>query len=41
MTEFSAVPAYNPSLEDDLISAERWKDQEAVLREVGAPILLA
>jgi hypothetical protein len=29
------------SFEDDLISAERWKDQEAVLREVGAPILLA
>ena len=29
------------SFEDDLISAERWKDKEAVLREVGAPILLA
>ena len=28
------------SFEDDLISAERWKDKEAVLREVGAPILL-
>lgn len=29
------------SFEDDLISAERWKDKEAVLREIGAPILLA
>jgi hypothetical protein len=29
------------SFEDDLISAERWKDKEVVLREVGAPILLA
>jgi hypothetical protein len=28
----------NPS---NPISAERWKDKEAVLREVGAPILLA
>jgi hypothetical protein len=29
------------SFEDDLIDATRWKDKEAVLREVGAPILLA
>lgn len=29
------------SFEDDLISAERWKDKDAVLREIGAPILLA
>ncbi len=29
------------SFEDDLISAERWKDKEAILREIGAPILLA
>ena len=28
------------SFEDDLISAERWKSKEAVLREIGAPILL-
>jgi hypothetical protein len=26
--------------EDDLISDERWKDKDAVLREIGAPILL-
>jgi hypothetical protein len=24
------------SFEDDLISAERWKDRDAVLREIGA-----
>ena len=29
------------SFEDDLISAERWKDKDAILREIGAPILLA
>ena len=29
------------SFEDDLIDARRWKDKEAVLREIGAPILLA
>lgn len=29
------------SFEDDLISAERWKDKDAVLRDIGAPILLA
>lgn len=29
------------SFEDDLISAERWENQDAVLREIGAPILLA
>jgi len=29
------------SFEDDLIRAERWKDKDAVLREIGAPILLA
>ncbi len=29
------------SFEDDLISAEHWKDKDAVLREIGAPILLA
>ncbi len=29
------------SFEDDLISAERWKDKDTVLREIGAPILLA
>ena len=28
------------SFEDDLISAERWVDKEAILREIGAPILL-
>jgi Tn3 transposase DDE domain len=28
------------SFEDDLIGPERWKDQDAVLREIGAPILL-
>lgn len=28
------------SFEDDLISAERWKDKDAVLREIGAPVLL-
>jgi hypothetical protein len=28
-------------LEDDLISDERWRDKDAVLREIGAPILLA
>jgi Tn3 transposase DDE domain len=28
------------SFEDDLIGAERWKDQDTVLREIGAPILL-
>jgi TnpA family transposase len=27
--------------EDDLISDERWRDKDAVLREIGAPILLA
>lgn len=27
--------------EDDLISDARWQDQEAVLREIGAPLLLA
>lgn len=27
--------------EDDLISDERWQDKEAILREVGMPILLA
>jgi TnpA family transposase len=26
--------------EDDLISDERWKDKDAVLREIGAPILI-
>jgi TnpA family transposase len=29
------------SFEDDLISAERWKDKDAVQREIGALILLA
>jgi hypothetical protein len=29
------------SFEDDLIRAERWRDKDAVLREIGAPILLA
>jgi len=29
------------SFEDDLIDAKRWKDKDAVLREIGAPILLA
>jgi TnpA family transposase len=29
------------SFEDDLIRAERWKDKDAVLLEIGAPILLA
>jgi hypothetical protein len=28
------------SFEDDLISAERWKDKDAILREIGAPMLL-
>ena len=28
------------SFEDDLINAERWKDKDAVLREIGAPLLL-
>ena len=27
--------------EDDLISDQRWQDKESVLREIGAPILLA
>ena len=27
--------------EDDLISDARWQDKEAVLREIGAPLLLA
>src|SRR5262249_60530783 len=27
--------------EDDLISDVRWQDTEAVLREIGAPLLLA
>ncbi len=29
------------SFDDDLITSERWKDKEAVLREIGAPLLLA
>jgi hypothetical protein len=29
------------SFEDDLIDAKRWKDKDAVLREIGAPFLLA
>jgi TnpA family transposase len=29
------------SFEDDLISAERWKEKDAVLREIGSPVLLA
>jgi TnpA family transposase len=29
------------SFEDDLIRPERWKDKDAVLREIGAPFLLA
>lgn len=29
------------SFEDDLINPGRWKEKEAVLREIGAPILLA
>lgn len=29
------------SFEDDLIRAERWHDKDAVLREIGAPALLA
>ena len=29
------------SFEDDLISAERWKDKDAVLRDIGSPVLLA
>ncbi len=29
------------SFEDDLITAERWQEKGAVLREIGAPILLA
>ncbi len=28
-------------LRNDLITAERWKEKEAVLREIGAPVLLA
>jgi hypothetical protein len=28
------------SFEDDLIRPERWKDKDAVLREIGAPVLL-
>jgi hypothetical protein len=28
------------SFEDDLIRPERWKDKNAVLREIGAPVLL-
>lgn len=27
--------------EDDLISNARWRDKDAVLREIGAPILVA
>jgi hypothetical protein len=29
------------SFEDDLIRPERWKDKDAVLREIGSPALLA
>jgi len=29
------------SFEDDLIRPDRWKDKDAVLREIGSPILLA
>ncbi len=29
------------SFEDDLINAKRWQDKETLLREIGAPILLA
>lgn len=29
------------SFEDELISPERWKAKDTVLREIGAPILLA
>jgi TnpA family transposase len=29
------------SFEDDLNSAERWKEKDAVLREIGSPVLLA
>jgi TnpA family transposase len=29
------------SFEDDLISSERWKNKESILREIGAPLLLA
>lgn len=29
------------SFENDLINPDRWKDKEAVLREIGAPLLLA
>jgi TnpA family transposase len=29
------------SFEDDLISAERWQDKDALLREIGSPVLLA
>jgi hypothetical protein len=29
------------SFEDDLIDAKRWTDKDVVLREIGAPILLA
>jgi hypothetical protein len=28
------------SFENDLIRPERWKDKEAVLREIGAPVLM-
>ncbi|HTF64356.1 MAG TPA: hypothetical protein VK638_16860, partial [Edaphobacter sp.] len=28
------------SFEDDLIGDERWRDKDAVLREIGAPVLL-
>jgi TnpA family transposase len=28
------------SFEDDLIQEERWKDKDAVLREIGSPVLL-
>ena len=28
------------SFEDDLIRPERWKDKDAVLREIGSPVLL-
>ncbi len=29
------------SFEDDLIRADRWRDKDAVLREIGSPFLLA
>ncbi len=28
------------SFDDDLITAERWQDKDAVLREIGAPLLM-